>query len=231
MKSFSTSSDVVKAKCLQEFVTYAELKQMAYNVAALQQQKMFHSLAVLSYFPGEGKSLFCAALALAYADVSRSKVLIVDTSTFHNEGSLVLGQCLNGSQPLVEVKSLEELRNGFNRPNPSFRPEKGPVLEPEIVHDRHPTLSAPVENDFHLLKKVAHEGTKEYGLVLLDTAPLNAKNKSNVDPLLIARLSQASVLVVSRPFLQSRNVNSYLKTLEDPTLHLLGIISNEAFLR
>lgn len=217
---------------LQEFIRYSELKQMAYNIAALQQQKMFHSLAVLSFFPQEGKSLFCVALALAYAEASRSKVLIVDTATFHQEGSLVLSQCLNGSQTLVEVMSLEDLRKGSSRlipPAASLNTEKSPFLEAEIVKDRRPTVQAPPENDFNLLKKVAHDGSKGYGLVLLDTASLNAKNKSNIDPLLVARLSDASVLIVSREFLNSRNVTSQLKMMEDPALHLLGIISNEAY--
>jgi hypothetical protein len=171
-------------------------------------------------------------MAMAYAEASRSKVLVVDTATLHQKGSLVLSQCLNGSQPLVDVTSLEDLRNGSSRlglPPASRRAEKDPVFEPDILHDRRAPVPAPLDNDFFLLKRVAHEGTKEYGLVLLDTAPLNAKNKSNVDPLLVARLSDASVLVVSQEFLNARNVNSYLKVMEDPALHLLGIISNEAF--
>src|SRR5689334_6815517 len=91
-------------KRLQEFIHYYELKQLAYQFSALQQQKGFHSLSVLSFYPGEGKTLFCAALALAYAEACGSKVLILDTTTFQNKNSLNLKTCFNGSAPQIHVQ-------------------------------------------------------------------------------------------------------------------------------
>src|SRR5262245_21117411 len=77
-------------RSFQEYVQYAEVRHLAFNIVALQQEKMFHSLAVLSGLPGEGKTLVCAALAMAYADACRTKVLIVDTASVHNKHSLIL---------------------------------------------------------------------------------------------------------------------------------------------
>lgn len=219
---------------MQDYVHYSELRQLTYNIAALQQEKRFHSLAVLSFFPAEGKTLLCAALASAYAETCRSKVLVVDTATYHNKGSLALGDCLGQSASMVDVKSLDALRkNGLSRlllssgtPPPMG---KAPEVEPEVVQAVPPRASPPPDNDFAILKNVADQASREYGLVLMDTAPLNAKNKSNIDPLLVARLADASVLVVSRKFLEAGNMNSSLKVLQDPALHLLGLISNEAF--
>jgi len=217
---------------LQEFICYSELKQLTYNIVALQQEKRFHSIAVMSFFPGEGKTLFCAAIAMAYSETCRSKVLIVDTTTFRNKRSLALKECFNGSGPMVEVTTLEGLRNDPNiivaSPTPQIRSEKGPVLEAEIITGRLPKLSIPeIENDFSLIKKVSEERSQRYGLVLFDTAALHAKNKNNIDPLLVARLSGASVLVASRKFLDAPNLNISLKVLKDPMLHLIGIIANE----
>src|SRR5882672_9222683 len=90
----------------KEFIRYSELKQLAYKIAALQQEKAFGSLAVLSVFPGEGKTLFCATLAMAFVETLRTPVLVMDTTTFQNNGSLVLKQCLGASLPMVEVVSL-----------------------------------------------------------------------------------------------------------------------------
>jgi hypothetical protein len=215
---------------LREFIRYSELKQLAHNVAALQQEKMFYSLAVLSFFPAEGKTLVCAALALAYAETCRSKVLVVDTTTFQNKGSLALKDCFNGSASLVEAMSLEDLRRipgGSAQPSSSARPERAPALESEVVAGRSISVTTNRENDFSLIKRVAEDRSKPYGLVLMDTAPLQAKNRSNVDPLLVARLSGASVLVVSRKFLDAPNLSLSLRVLEDPALHLIGMISNE----
>jgi hypothetical protein len=224
------ASNTALEKRLQEFIHYAELKQVAYNVAALQQEKMFHSLAVLSFFPAEGKTLFCAAMAMAYTETCRTKVLVVDTTTIHNKGSLVLKECFNGSAPEVTVMSLEELRRGALGRGPvpaGLRADKTPALETEVVRERPAHTTVVKENDFSLIKSVTEDGSKQYGLVLLDTAPLQAKNRSNVDPLLVARLSNASILVVSRKLLAAPKLSASLKIMEDPTLHLVGMISNE----
>jgi len=216
---------------LREFIRYTELQQLAYNVAAMQQEKMFHSLAVLSFLPAEGKTLFCAAMAKSYMETCRTKVLVVDTTTFQNKGSLDLKECFNGSSPEVHVASLEELRResiGWGSSPAEWRSGKTAVLEGEIVRERPPNATLSRENDFSLIKNAAEDRSKQYGLVILDTAPLEAKNRSNVDPLLVARLSDASVVVVSRKLLQAPKLGASLKVLEDPSLHLIGMISNEA---
>jgi hypothetical protein len=59
--------------------------------------------------------------------------------------------------------------------------------------------------------------------------PLNSKNKSNVDPLVVARQSDASILIVSRRLLDSPDVSACLKIARDPTLRLVGIMANEEF--
>src|SRR5258706_1061341 len=157
-------------KRFQEFVRYAEMRHLAYNVAALQRDKMFHSLAVLSFFPAEGKTLLCAALAMAYAEASRTKVLVVDTTTFQNKNSLFLKECFNGSAPDVEVRSLEELRQTLPASPPapsSLRGRAAPILESNITHDELPPLRPARENDASIIKQAAEDRSKGYGLVLL----------------------------------------------------------------
>ena len=227
-----TSGDTAIGDRFKEFIRYSELKQLAYKFAALQQKKMFRTLAVLSFFPGEGKSLFCAALAMAYAETCRTNVLVVDTTTFQNKRSLVLKECFNGSVPEVHVMSLEELRRasaGSGQLSSGSRTEKTPALEGVVVREHPANTAITKENDLSLIKNAAEDRAKQYGLILLDTAPLNAKNKNNVDPLLVAHSSEASVLVVSQKLLHAPDLNAYLKDLEDPTLHLVGMISNEEF--
>jgi Mrp family chromosome partitioning ATPase len=187
---------------LKEFIRCSELRQLAHNIAALQLEKQFHSLAVLSFFPEEGKTLFCAAVAISYSETTGSKVLVVDTTTLQGRKSLALGDCFNGSAPRVDVMSLDQLR-------------------------QHSKELVPSASDFSLIKQVGEDRSKQYGLVLLDTAPLHAKNRSNIDPLLAARLSGASVLVVSQKLLNAPKLTTLLKVLEDPSLHLIGVVSNE----
>src|SRR3954471_12270489 len=93
----STSPSV--ADRLKDIVQYSELKRMADNVMIQQRKKPFRSLAVLSFFPGEGKTLFSAVMAMAYAEACQARVLAVDTTTFANPHSLSLRQCLSNAYP------------------------------------------------------------------------------------------------------------------------------------
>ena len=219
--------------CLKEFIHYSEIKQSAHKIATLQQKKKFHSLAVLSFFPSEGKTLFCATLAMAYAETHETRVLVIDTTTQQNKSSLDLRECLDESNPRVDVLSLAKLRkssNGHSLPSATdFESGNESVLEPDIMPDGTTTLSSLKKNYLSLIKKETAERSKQYGLVLLDTTPLNAKNKSNVDPMLVAHMADASVLLVSRKLLESPNLDDCLKVLKDPTLHLIGMIANEEF--
>jgi hypothetical protein len=79
-----------------------------------------------------------------------------------------------------------------------------------------------------LIKKIASDGqAASYGLILLDTTALSVKNMRNVDPLVVARLSDASIVVVSRRLINKTDSGHDLKVLNDPGLHLIGMVSNE----
>lgn len=235
MKSNDRPTDAAFGRRLNEFVRYAELKQLAYKIAALQQERRFHSLAVLSFLAGEGKTLLCAALAAAYAETCRTRTLVVDSTTLHHPGSLTLKECMDGSNAVVQVLTLDDIRKNsttFAAPPPSREtpPAKGPVLEPdEVVHKDAVNLATPQGNDLALLKRVAEDPSRQFGLIVLDTTPLSVKNKNNVDPLLLGHLADASLLVVSRKFLNAPTLKADLKVIDDPGLHLIGVVSNEAF--
>jgi Mrp family chromosome partitioning ATPase len=218
---------------LGEFVQYSELKQLAFNIAMLQQEKMFHSLAVLSFFPGEGKTLFCAAAAMAYADVRQSRVLIIDTTTLQNQGSLLLRDCFTPPSPAVDLMTMQEIRAGSNdapMPESGRARDKHQILhEPEIATNTRLRTVSGQGSDPNLLRMATQEKSKSHGLVLMDTAPLNSRNKSNVDPLVVARQSDASVLIVSRALLDAADLSACLKIARDPTLRLIGVVANEKF--
>jgi hypothetical protein len=219
----------------KEFIRYAEVKHIAYNVIALQEQKMFRSLAVLSFFPGEGKTLFCAAMAMAYVEASNNKAAVIDTTNFQNKKSLSLGDCFEGFSPQLELLSLEGLRRASRSAPLSAEKraagDKMSVIEPDIMSAPWAGPPVSVENDFSLVRRATEDNAKQFRLVLMDTVPLSVRNRGNIDPLLVARTCDASVLIVSRKFLDSGNMNNSLKILEDPSIHLLGMISNEDFSR
>ncbi|MFA5976384.1 MAG: hypothetical protein WC859_09525 [Elusimicrobiota bacterium] len=218
---------------MKEFARYTELKHLAYNLAALQQQTMFRSLAVLSFFSGEGKTLFCATAARAYAEACGTRVLAVDTTTAQNSGSLLLRECFDASDSAVDVTSLEEFRKSSNElPSSAAKKlttEESLVHEPEIVAGIRISTKFKRGPDHSLIQKLTEDTAKAYGLVLLDTAALNTRNKNNIDPLTVARQADASILIVSRKLLNAADLNACLKIAQDPAIRLVGLISNEEF--
>lgn len=209
---------------LRDYSQYAELKQLAFRIKAMQADRPFQTLAILSYFPKEGKTLLCAALAMAYADVARSRVAIIDTTTRRNEDSLTLSECLIPGDRRVVMLTMDELRHGTKTSGSD--PARPVVHNPEIVTEipAHPHEGRNTEG----FRAVSEEG-KPYGLVMMDTVALSSKNRNNVDPYMIARQTEAAVLVVSRPLLNSPEVSHALKVLREPGLHLIGVIANEEF--
>src|SRR5581483_10321503 len=95
--------------------------------------------------------------------------------------------------------------NGFH-PN-----DGGPVLESEVVTGRRISVLIGKDNDFVLMKNVLEDRSQGYGLILLDTTALHARNRENIEATRVARLSDASILVTSRKLLDSPDVAFSLK--------------------
>ena len=220
---------------LNDLMNYAELKRLIYSLLSMQQKKRFRTLSVLSLFPGEGKTLVCAAMAMAYVEACRSRVLAVDATTYGNTNSLVLKDCLDPSNSQIDFLSLSERRSETSERHAlaldARHARETASLEAVVIKEDSTSLSLTKESDHALISKIAAEESKRYGLVLLDTVPLTVKNKSNVDPYLTASMSDASVLIVSRKLLNAPDLKSCLKILENPALHLIGMVSNEEFVQ
>jgi Mrp family chromosome partitioning ATPase len=245
MKASFRATPSTLAKRLLESAQYSEIKRLADTIMALQHERAFRSLAILSLLPGEGKTLFTASLATAYSSASPSRVLVIDTASKYNDQSLVLKQCMGLGQSAIDFLSLEDYRRGTNGNGNSYgegygngkSPASGnghavaATLEPDMVANGTTTLTMRKKSDQALIQAVSRERADQYGLMLLDTVPLNSKNKNNIDPLLVARMADASLLIVSPILLNSSALESHLKILRDPSLHLMGIISNEEFFK
>lgn len=215
---------------LKDFIRYSEVKQVLYRILDLQKERGtdFRSLAVVSALPGEGKTLFCTALAMAYVETCRARLLVVDTTTFNRPGSLILRQCLDPGHPQIDLLSLAEERRSGNGVKPlsgGVERQEGPLGTDETAV---PPPPSPMEIEHSLIRKVAKDHAKQYGLVILDTTALSVKNKNNLDPSLVARKSDASLLIASRRLLESPDLDERLQQLMDPALHLIGVVSNEA---
>jgi Mrp family chromosome partitioning ATPase len=219
---------------LKDVMHYSELKRMAYGLVARQQKSHFRTLAVLSCYSGEGKTLFCATLAKAYADICGLNVLVVDAASNYDPSSLALKECIDPALlAQVDYLSLSERRNNPNRTRTVAARGVHQQSSIETVgteqNGHAVAMSVYRDSDHALIRQVAEEGSRQYGLILLDTVALMSRNKKNTDPFIVAQLADASILIVSPKLLKSPDLNACLKVVENPALHLIGMVSNEEF--
>jgi Mrp family chromosome partitioning ATPase len=73
-----------RVEVLKSYIRQAELESLVERFRILQDEQKFRSVAIISEFDDEGKTFVSAALALAYAERSKKRVLVVDTTADSN---------------------------------------------------------------------------------------------------------------------------------------------------
>jgi Mrp family chromosome partitioning ATPase len=200
---------------LRAFSRYSEIKQLADQVRSEQKDRGFKTLSVLSLNRGDGKTLLATTLAVTYAEALKRRVLIVDTATFHAEGSIHLEGVLELDSPSPSKGQVKKTVH--------------PLLDLLVLKDR--AFSEPGEVDEYKMDEILGGLESHYELIVIDSSAVNVRNRNNFDPFVMARHSDASILVVSREGMQSASLGTILKPLQDPSLKLIGVIANEEFKR
>ena len=195
-----------RAKALQKFIQYTEIKSLLDRILHLQETEKFQSLAILSELDGEGKTFITATLAHAYTERLKKKVLVVDASNSGNRNSTpvpaharqkgdLLSELLEES-PLVDVISLRDWGG------------------------------AKADADEYQLKALFAQTGSKYGLILVDTSALSRKNRNNFDPVVIARQCEASILLSARSDVPQDISSENRKRILDSGIKLIGMIFN-----
>jgi Mrp family chromosome partitioning ATPase len=195
-------------KDLHNFIQYTEIKNLLDRLLLLQETEKFHSLAVLSEFDGEGKTFVAAALAVAYTERLKRKVLIVDTTTprqLHlpvsaktRKKSELLGELLEEAEQ-VDVISLSEWSGMKSHGNA----------------------------DEYQIKKLFAQIATQYSLILVDTSSLSRRNRNNFNPVLIARQCDASILISARSEIAPAISEEHKNNIVNSHVKLIGMIHNQ----
>lgn len=203
-------SSVNVPRQVQECINYSEFKQLVDSIHELQTRQKITSIAVLSELSLEGKSLFCGSLAIALARFLKQRILVVDTAVFPNTGSLSIEEILEPDHSRVDAMgSMPTLFPGV-----TFL-----KLSPE--HAR-----AGVEYD---IQKVIQDNMSKVDLILFDTCALSQKNRNNIDPLVVARRVDGSLLLVSPRARALGALEGLDKAVARGNLKVLGVIDNQGF--
>ncbi|MDR3607103.1 MAG: hypothetical protein P4M08_06970 [Oligoflexia bacterium] len=194
-----------KAEALLNYIQYSETKDLLDRLLMLQENAKFKSVVVLSELSGEGKTFVTAALALAYTERLKKRVLVVDTATPRPAGAAnpgrpspdLLNELLERSETVdvISLRAWSGLKKG------------GDAAE-------------------YQLKALFSQVAAQYGLVLVDTSSLARKNRNNLDPSVIARQCDAAVLVSSKIEFAVNVSLENRKRMEASGIKLIGMIYN-----
>lgn len=196
-------------KFLRAYVGYAEFRALVDSLSRAAEKKQLKSFAIVSEGSGEGKTFLAASLALAFALQRGQRVLVVDMTTFEQEGSLSLARLLDADASDLSVGAFMT------------------TCEERIELVRVANLNADFGSSTELRVREFREGpAKDFDLVIFDTCALDARNRRNVDPAAVARGAGAAVLVASPLSQRRESVNSVRARLQGAEVPLLGVVAN-----
>jgi Mrp family chromosome partitioning ATPase len=187
-----------------EYLSYTECKRLLNQMLVSQQQQGFKTVAVLSNFPREGKSFFVLSLALGYATLLGKRVLVVDVVN-QTSDRMLFRETLVG-----EERSDHRVTCGLV----------------ELISTRSKDGRRAEATDFQIGPYI--DSVKDFfDLVLFDTCALQGATKENIDPVIIARSADISVLITSPKSIGGDIISRTKESLTRWDIKLLGMVFND----
>jgi Mrp family chromosome partitioning ATPase len=187
-----------------EYLAYTECKRLLNQIVVNQQKQGFKTVAVLSNMAREGKSFFVLSLALGYATLLGKRVLVVDVVNQTSDRSLfretILGEERTEQGVACGLVELLSTRNKDGRSAEATDFQIGPYVD--SIKDL-------------------------FDLVLYDTCALDSATKENIDPVIIARSADVSILVTSPRSIGGDLISRTKERLERWDIKLLGMVFND----
>lgn len=209
-----------------EYISYTECKRLFHQLDISRDKTGFKSLAVLSSYPQEGKSFLVLTLAVGYASLMGMRVLIADVvNQPHNrmlfrESLTGKGQNATPSVSTVSAGKRVPLR-GVSLD--ATRRGKGHI---ELLSTRNTEGGNAVTTDFQIVPYI-NTLKDEFDLILFDTCAFESANSENIDPVIIARGADASILVTSPRSIGNNHIVRIRENLEKWDIKLLGTVFND----
>ncbi len=184
-------------------------KRLLGQIVAAQTQANSKSLAVISCFPQEGRSLVCSMVALGLAELLNARVLVLDGS------KASLGEDANVAANFVAAIP------------------KGPGVKSAGYVD-YLKLDAVGNGKFETtdfqVGRYLESMKKRYDMLLLDVAAIEEQLPCGMDPLVIAAQADAALLVLSPRALKKNHLQELRGKLGSAQVRVLGCVYNEGLL-
>jgi len=196
---------------LIDYIRNPQFKRLLNQIVTAQHNRQCKSVAVLSLFPGEGRTFLVSALALGFARFLNSRVLVMDMVKQANQRSLFFDRIL-GEQDSEKLHGKGLKQPGVIDLVTSFNLEKD-------TND---------SNDF-IIRSYLDSIAEDYDLILMDTCAIRGAGKDNVDPLIIARQTDSAILLTSKKSLNHEHLTELKRDLSRFKIDPLGTVHNQGY--
>ena len=198
------SKDSGVLRLLSDFVRGTEVKRLINQIINAQNRNNFRSLVVLSEYPSEGKTFFTAALALSYARYLASNVLIVNTIPQQGQGDALL-------KAVVGRHNSSTLKGANGRV--------------DLISARMDSAGQFDSPDFQVAYYI-DKFASNYDIVLIDTCAMSMNASEYIDPVIVARYAEASILITSSRSVERSTARKIVQKLNRYGIKPLGTVYN-----
>jgi len=227
-----------EAETMGGYLRLPEIKRLVHRIASTQNEDPYKSLVILSEYPGEGRSFLVSLLALAYASILKSRVLILDTvsqtreSSFHS--SSVIRDSSLAQEPPGNREDDSQLRGitgvdliATRAMQPSGIVSSDPQMKTDGASKAFQTSDvALLQTAEFLMKPFIAALSPSYDLILLDTCAMASVSGDHFDPLVLARQIERAVLLLSPSSRNRGTAETIKKRLDQEGISLMGVIHN-----
>lgn len=191
-------------RLLNDFVRGTEVKRLINQIINAQNRNGFRTLVILSEFAGEGKTFFTAAMALSYARYLASNVLIVNTIPQQGQGDALL-------KAVVGRHNSSTLKGASGRI--------------DLIAARMDSAGQFDSPDFQIAYYI-DKFANNYDLVLIDTCAMSMNTSEYIDPVIVARYADASILITSNRSVERGVARKIVQKLNRYGIKPLGTVYN-----
>lgn len=225
---------------LQDFIRNTEFKRLLNQIVFAQTRKGARSIALLSQYPKEGKTLLAAGVAMGYSLFLRKRVLLIDTVSSTRNESFFIGRVIendivsNGSRgsSVSNQFSGQDFSQGeidlMSRASIAKQIQYNQAhLYQDLVGDEALMAAATgtATMDFHL-RYLLQSLRSNYDLILIDCCSISAALKGTIDPMILAQQSDGAILITSFQTLERNSLIALKKQLKSSQVELIGTVFN-----
>lgn len=227
-----------EADAMGSYLRLPEIKRLVHRIASTQNEAPYKSLVILSEYPGEGRSFLVSLLALAYASILKSRVLILDTVSQTRESSFHASSIIRDSTSSHEAPPARDDDSQFRGITGVDLIATRAMQPSGIATPHHQTQNNGSSKTFQtsdvallqtaefLMKPFIAALSPSYDLILLDTCAMSAVSGDHFDPLVLARQIERAVLLLSPNSRNRGTAQTIKRRLDQEGISLMGVIHN-----